>query len=76
MKTYIVRYAPLNSYGHVIQDIKIVKILSESEDINYIESEFKKKCDLANVDLKNYKGMMIAIETLEKYLDGLPSDVI
>lgn len=76
MKTYIVRYAPLNSYGHVIQDIKISKILSESEDINYIESEFKKRCDLVNADLKNYRGMMIVIETLDQYLSGLPSDVI
>ena len=41
MNTYIVKYAPLNNYGAVIQDFKIVKILSESKDIDYIKSEFE-----------------------------------
>ena len=76
MNTYIVRYAPLNSYGAVIQDFKIVKILSESKDIDYIKSEFERRCDLANNDLSSYKGMFVQVKTLEDYLDNMPSDII
>lgn len=76
MNTYIVRYAPLDSYGAVIQDFKIVKILSESNDISYIKSEFERRCDSANNDSSSYKGMFVVVKTLDDYLDSLPSDVI
>ena len=76
MNAYIVRYAPLNNYGAVIQDFKIVKILSESKDIDYIKSEFERRCDLANGDLMNYEGMFVVVKTLDDYLDSLPSDII
>lgn len=76
MNTYIVRYAPLDGYGNVIQDIKTAKILSDSKNIDYIKSEFKKRCDLANEHLMNYEGMLVGVKTLEYYLDNLPSDVI
>ena len=67
---------PLDSYGAVIQDFKMVKILSESKDIDYIKSEFERRCDSANNDLSSYKGMFVQIKTLEDYLDNMPSDVI
>ena len=76
MNTYIVRYAPLNNQGAEIQDIKIVKILSSTEDLDYIKSEYERRCDMANDDLSGYKGMFVQIKTLEDYLDNMPSDVI
>ena len=76
MNTYIVRYAPLDSYGNVKQDVKTAKILSESNDIDYIKLEFERRCDLANGDSMNYEGMLVGVKTLDDYLDSLPSDVI
>lgn len=76
MNTYIIEYAPLNSYGDIIMTFKTAKILSESKDIDYIKSEFERRCDLANDDLSSYKGMFVQVKTLEDYLDNMPSDII
>lgn len=75
MNTYIIEYAPLNSYGDIIMPFKTAKVLSESEDIDFIKSEFEKRCDLANENIMNYEGMHILVWTLEEYLKNLPADI-
>lgn len=76
MKTYIVRYAPIEGYGYSLQNIKIAKITSEIDDKELIKSIFEEKCNDASANIESYTGMYVYVETLEEFLNSLPSDTI
>lgn len=76
MNTYIVTYAPLEGDAYSRQNIRLAKITSEIDDKELIKSAFEERCNIASADIKTYEGMHVYVETLEEFLNSLPSDTI
>lgn len=74
MKTYIIRYAPMDDYGCALQDFMFVKVLSEL-DKEQVKTEFENRCAKANEGLSNYKGMYIEVYTTKEFLSLMPTEI-
>lgn len=76
LKTYIVKYAPLNNQNHYsLQEVRTAKILSKLPK-DEVKKKFEERCDSESSDIPTYQGVWVKVQLLEEYLDTLPTDTI